>query len=74
MYRNRRYGNADPYWLAARFASTCTCGKQIRKGDRIFYYPKTKAAVCETCGRQGANDLRAEQSMDRFGTDCGYDY
>lgn len=72
-YRNRRYVSADPYWLNARFASTCTCGKRIQKGDRIFYYPKTKTAVCETCGQKGARDLAAEMSMDRYGTDCGYD-
>lgn len=70
----RRYVNNDPYWLNARFASVCGCGVQIKRGDRIFYYPKSKKAVCEKCGRLGEGDLRAERSMDAFGTDCGYDF
>jgi len=73
-YKNRRYVNSDPYWLAARFGSVCTCGKAIRKGDRIFYFPKGKRAFCEPCGKVEERGIIAERSMDRFGSDCGYDY
>jgi len=70
----KRYRNMDPYWLEARFASECTCGAQIKKGDKIFYYPRGKMAVCEACGDLAEDENRLEQSMDRFGTDCMYDY
>jgi hypothetical protein len=72
-YRRRKYQNVDPYWTTAKFGSDCACGARIRKGDKIFYYPKQRKAVCETCGREGDNALRAEQSFERFGTDCMYD-
>jgi hypothetical protein len=49
----------DPYWLRARFNSTCSCGTRIKKGDRIFYYPRTKTALCLDCGRAAYEDFRA---------------
>jgi len=74
--RRRTYRNRDPYWTTARYRSICPqCGDTIRQGARIFYYPRDKAALCGgACGEAGAAALRAEKSMDRFGTDCQYDY
>ena len=60
--RRRDYPR-DPYWLNARFASVCSCGKAIKKGDRIFYYPNEKKAVCEDpCGLEGAAYLQADKA------------
>lgn len=55
----RTYRSTRPYWLNAKFASKCTCGKQIRKGDRIYYYPATHSAVCQDCGDKAAHELAA---------------
>ena len=42
----------DPFWLNAKFGSKCgNCNKEIVKGERIYYYPKTKTAMCEKCGK-----------------------
>ena len=49
----------DPYWLNARFASTCTCGRPITKGQRIFYYPNGKQALCSTCGEKASAEFNA---------------
>jgi len=68
-----RTRNIDPIWIVARFQSVCSCGKNIRKGDKAFYYPARKRAICETCGHEGANALRAEISMERYGSDCSND-
>ena len=39
----------DPYTCKARFNSICTgCGKQIKKGQTIYVWPKRKA-FC-SCG------------------------
>lgn len=54
-----RYRN-DPRWLTAKFASTCTCGMRIAKGDEIYYYPLTRKAVCQECGQKGAAELAAD--------------
>jgi len=40
----------DPRWIVARFASTCSCGKPIAKGERIYYYPTARKAYCHECG------------------------
>jgi transposase len=68
MYR-RSTRSYDPFWMNAKFSSKCSCGKQISKGDKIYYYPNGRTAVCESCGKQGERDLRAEMSMDSYGTD-----
>ena len=80
---NRRYSkysakySADPFWMVAKFNSTCSCGKAINKGEKIYYYPKGRVAVCaDPCGRKGENDLLADKSMEISGgmSDCMYDY
>ena len=35
----------DPYWTVARFNSVDSIGRPVKKGDRIFYYPKTKTVL-----------------------------
>lgn len=59
----------DPYWLAARFDSTCsTCNGPIRKGERIFYYPKGKHACCAAngCADKAAADFRSAVADEDF--------
>ncbi len=66
-----KYSNyrRDPRWIVAKFSSACSCGKQIKRGDSIYYYPATRSAVCESCGKVGDRNLRAEISMETYGTD-----
>lgn len=54
MSLNRK--TADPYWITARFISKCSrCERSIKKGERIFYYPASRTALCsgDGCGMQG---------------------
>ena len=46
-YRN------DPRELTARFESKChKCNETIHKGETIYYWPASKAAYHEACGRE----------------------
>jgi len=57
----RSYSNA-PRWMEARFPSQCTrCKCSIKKGDRIFYYPASKAVYCaaEACGKECSRDFES---------------
>lgn len=56
MYR-RNYYRFDPRWIQARYPGRCHCGREIRPGDRAFYYPKGKELQCEDCGRIGEAEL-----------------
>jgi hypothetical protein len=51
----KRYAG-DPYWTTARFDSTDQDGQPVKRGDRIFYYPRTKTvltgAKAETASRE----------------------
>jgi hypothetical protein len=37
--------SGDPRWITAKFNSTDSKGNVVRKGDRVFYYPRTKAIL-----------------------------
>ncbi len=59
----------DPRWLTARFVSKCTCGKSIRKGERIFYFPTTRTALCQQpCGEKAAAEFYAGAADEAFAT------
>jgi hypothetical protein len=52
----------DPYWITARRADSCTgCKARVRAGDRVFYYPNTRAIYCEAeaCGAAASRDFDA---------------
>jgi len=55
--------SGDPYWTTARFQSSCRhCGRTIKKGEDIFYYPKQKAVYCQDagCGQSESDRFTAE--------------
>jgi len=56
----------DPRWISARFASKCGCGTTIMKGSRIFYYPRTKQALCERCGEEASAQFEAMRADEEF--------
>jgi hypothetical protein len=51
--------SGDPRWITARFNSKCPCGHDIKKGERTFYYPRTKAALCGKCGEKASAEFAA---------------
>ena len=55
-YRNSARGR-DPYWLTAKFESTCGkpgCQHVIKRGDQAFYYPNTRTILAVPCGHAEA--------------------
>jgi len=57
MY-GKRYSR-DPYWTTAKFDSTTKDGQQVRRGDRIFYYPSTKTVLVGEKAEQAARDFQS---------------
>jgi phage FluMu protein Com len=59
----------DPYWTRARFKGKCwKCMGLIRKGDPIYYYPKSKRVYCDgaSCGKAANQDfisMRDDEDM-----------
>ena len=49
----------DPYWTVARFNSTCSCGHEVKTRDNIFYYPRQRKALCDTCGQVASREFEA---------------
>ena len=58
-YKPKNSYRGDPYWTKARFQSQChKCGAAIRKGENIYYYPKTKTVYCDNgCGAAAYQDF-----------------
>jgi hypothetical protein len=53
-----------PHWLTARFGGgVCSgegCDEVIRKGDKVFYFPGTRAILATRCGHAHAVVRRIE--------------
>lgn len=56
----------DPYWMTARFDSTSADGQPIRKGDRIFYFPRTRSAFVGAKAEQEAASFAAAAQDEAF--------
>jgi hypothetical protein len=54
-----RYSN-DPRWIKARFEGFCHCGKAIKRGELILYFPNGRRALCEACGQPAYNRFLGE--------------
>jgi hypothetical protein len=65
---------APPHWLTARFGGgVCSgegCNEVIRKGDKVFYFPGTRAILATRCGHAHAAVRRIEavkMNKERYG-------
>lgn len=57
----------DPYWTIAKFDSKDAEGKPVKKGTRIFYFPKTKAVYQgESAERESAAFRAAAEDEARY--------
>ena len=66
----RRFVSRDPYWTQARYPSECRrCKREIRRGERIYYYPNGRAVYCadDACG----GSCHREFSAAALAEDCG---
>lgn len=52
--------------MTARFDSVSADGKSIRKGDRIFYFPRTKSAFVGESAEREASSFAAAASDEAF--------
>ena len=60
-----RRSNA-PYWIKAHYGGKCSnpqCGRGVKKGEDILYYPATRTFLCcyETCGQKAQAEMDAER-------------
>lgn len=49
----------DPRWITAKYAGKAADGTQFRKGDRVFYYPKSKTILVGEKADQASRDFAA---------------
>lgn len=72
MSGRRLRAYADPYRTVARFSSVCcvtSCQAKIKAGDSIVYDRDRKKVYCIHCGAEILDNIRAEKSMEQYGTD-----
>ena len=49
----------DPYWMEARYPGHDSKGRIVRKGDKVFYYPRTKTMLTGEEAEQAARDFES---------------
>lgn len=56
----------DPYWMTANFPSKDSKGRPVRKGDRVFYYPRTRTMLSGAEAEEAARDFDAARADEEF--------
>lgn len=70
----RNYYSQDPKWINAKFNSRChRCQCEIKKGDKLFYYPRCKTVYCDKddCGKKESASFEAS-AQDEYNYSMGY--
>ena len=49
----------DPKWITAKFDSTDANGNPVKKGEEVFYYPRTKKILTGEAAKQASRDFDA---------------
>lgn len=49
----------DPYWMDAKYPGKDSKGRPFKKGDRVFYYPRTKTFLTGPDAEQASRDMDA---------------
>jgi len=60
--------SGDPYWMTARYPGVDSKGRPVKRGDRVFYYPRTKTILTG----DDAERASAEFDAASFDEDFGY--
>jgi len=58
-YRPYTSYGGDPYWMTAKYAGTDAKGLAFKKGERVFYYPKTKKIYAGGNAETASHDFQS---------------
>ena len=64
--------SGDPYWTTAKFDSVTADGEQVRRGDRIFYYPRGRVVLIGAKAEAAAADFMACAQDEAFANGEGF--
>lgn len=56
----------DPYWMTAKYPGTDAKGLAFKKGERVFYYPRTKTIYAGKNAEAAAQDFRSMAEDEDF--------
>lgn len=57
LQKQAAYG--DPYWMTAKYPGKDQDGKPFKKGDKVFYYPRTKTILTGDKAEKAAREFGA---------------
>jgi hypothetical protein len=64
--RNYKSYRGDPYWTTAKFNSTDANGNAVKKGDRIFYYPRTRTVLTGAAAEKASAEFQSAAADEAF--------
>lgn len=59
--------SGDPYWLTLKYPGYCNkCHKALARGERAYYYPRTRSMFGESCGhgQEAEQDFHNQVEME----------
>lgn len=59
--------SGDPYWLTAKYPGVDNKGRPFKKGERVFYYPRTKTILTGEDAERAAAEFEAAAFDEDFG-------
>lgn len=65
VFKTAAYG--DPYWMAAKYPGKAQDGTPVKKGDKVFYYPRTKTMLVGPKAEAAAREFGAMSFDEDFG-------
>jgi hypothetical protein len=65
-YRPYTSYGGDPYWMNAKYAGTDAKGLAFKKGERVFYYPKTKTIYAGGNAEAASHDFQSMAADEDF--------
>jgi DNA-binding ferritin-like protein len=58
--------SGDPYWMVARYPGRDQNGKPFKKGDKVFFYPRSRSFLTGEEAAQAYRDFQAAKADEDF--------
>jgi len=59
FFMSKKRESKQPRETFSKRDFTCTCGKEVKKHEAIFYDPELKKAVCLACKPKKVNKVKS---------------
>jgi hypothetical protein len=66
VVKDKQAAYGDPYWMTAKYPGKDKDGKPFKKGEKVFYYPRTKTILTGPEAEKAAREFASAASDEDF--------